>query len=148
MEDVSRYVGVPFVEHGRAIDGADCWGLARLVEAEVFGCFLPSYAADYEKVDRSIVGSLVGQELSHLPLSKTQAPEPGDLVLMTFLGTPCHVGVYMEGGYVLHSDPIGRGGSRMQRAAALQHRIEGFYRVNQGDSLPPSLPLGQGDPGR
>ena len=39
----SRYVGIPFVDGGRGIDGLDCWGLFLLVYLEQFGIELPSY---------------------------------------------------------------------------------------------------------
>ena len=39
---VARYIGIPFRDRGLARDGADCWGLARIVYLERFGIALPA----------------------------------------------------------------------------------------------------------
>ncbi|NMW23861.1 C40 family peptidase, partial [Rhodanobacter denitrificans] len=41
------YVGIPYRTHGRDRAGVDCWGLVRLVMAEVFGAELPDYGDTY-----------------------------------------------------------------------------------------------------
>ena len=43
-----RYVGLPWLDRGRTADGADCWGLVRLVLAGHFGVEVPSYLDDYD----------------------------------------------------------------------------------------------------
>ena len=45
---VREYVGVPWLDRGRTIRGADCWGLVRLVLAGRFGVEVPSYLGDYD----------------------------------------------------------------------------------------------------
>ena len=45
------YVGIPFVSGGRDRDGADCYGLARLVRMEQFGDTPPLLSGDYTDAD-------------------------------------------------------------------------------------------------
>ena len=39
------YVGLPWLEHGLTRDGVDCWGIVRLVYAEVLGIDVPDYSS-------------------------------------------------------------------------------------------------------
>lgn len=46
------YIGLPYLDHGRDRAGADCWGLVRLVMAEVFHVELPAYENSGTRDDR------------------------------------------------------------------------------------------------
>lgn len=60
----SDYIGLPFADHGRTREGADCWGLVRLVYAEVFNLALPSYASTYTDAhDQASVSAAVERGL-------------------------------------------------------------------------------------
>ena len=42
MTALSRFVGLPYAPGGRGPEAFDCWGLARLVYAELLGLALPA----------------------------------------------------------------------------------------------------------
>ena len=124
----NNYIGIPFKAHGRSlIDGCDCWGLARIIEKEHYEKELPSLDDTY--------GELIGKDLSELVYHRKilyeehKTPVEGDLVLMRVLGNPCHIGVYVWDGFMLHSDPVGRGTSRIERLSSgrIAPYIEGYY---------------------
>lgn len=129
------YVGVPFIPHGRTMKGTDCWGLVRIVLMEQFGTFLPSFDKSYHELTPENNFKAITEAKMELPISPTSDPQEGDIVLMKHLGVSSHVGVYCVIGMtpmVLHSDPIGRGSSRLSRLTdhSIAPRVEGFYRVS------------------
>jgi hypothetical protein len=92
MTWVSKYVGIPFVDHGRSWQGVDCWGLVRLVYETECGILLPSYgeisAEDLTKVAKE-VASESSQEPWH-PVTKIQL---FDVAVMHRRVAPVHVGI-------------------------------------------------------
>jgi cell wall-associated NlpC family hydrolase len=89
-----RYIGIPFLKHGRTRDGCDCWGLCCLVYREIFGVELPSWDDAYPEFDdrpvlaRTITQGLVAWE----PIDLDEA-RPGDGVVLRVAGQPLHVGL-------------------------------------------------------
>lgn len=125
------YVGIPFVSGGRSRDGADCYGLIRLILLEQFNKTLPLLSADYsdadnleetEKVMKARRPVLAGQQVEN--------PETGDICVIKFFGLPVHLGMYAGGGFILHT--LRFSGSALQRISdpLLSGRIEGWYRVD------------------
>lgn len=97
---VTPYVGIPFLDGGRDRAGCDCWGLVRLVFAEVLGIELPTYgeisARDLARVTRTI------RDHSALApwLPVAGDARPFDVLVMA--GRPQHVGVMVDARHVLH----------------------------------------------
>ena len=127
---IMEYVGVPFLLGGRDTKGCDCWGLARLVLDKVYGKHLPSYDV-VEDLDPVEIASLVDTFVPLLPLSRVESPGEGDIVLMKYMGYCSHIGLAVGDGYVLHSDPLCRDLSKLDRMTSprIAARMEGFYRV-------------------
>lgn len=104
MHWTSRYVGVPFVDGGRGIEGLDCWGLFRLVYAERLGIVLPSYgdtsAFDLMAVTEAMAAGVAADE----QWREVLAPQEYDGVLMRAYGArePGHVGVMIDKQRLLH----------------------------------------------
>ncbi|PTM92860.1 C40 family peptidase [Mycoplana dimorpha] len=127
---MDRFVGIPYVEHGRDYAGADCWGLIYLYYRDVLGRPVPSYLAEMQEREfrpRGI-GPLVDAEREAHWIEATE-PQQGDVVLMRNGRHHNHVGIRLIGGRLLHSD--GPGPSRIERLDALhlRNRIVGFYRL-------------------
>jgi cell wall-associated NlpC family hydrolase len=107
MHWTARYVGVPFVDGGREIDGCDCWGLFRIVYAERLGIHLPVYgdtsAHDLAGVSEAMSAGVAANEVWR----EVIAPQEYDGVLMRAHGKryPSHVGVIVGGDRVLHVEP-------------------------------------------
>jgi cell wall-associated NlpC family hydrolase len=138
---VAGYIGIPFVERGRGRDGADCWGLARMIWAERFGLDLASFDGAYETTEE---GEAIGRALTE---RGTETPEwlevapgaerAGDGVLMTgfyradgaLAKAPIHVGVVVAPGALIH---IERGTDaalgRYRDDRRLARRVVGFWR--------------------
>ena len=129
---LADYVGIPFREQGRALTGADCWGLVVLVYRAVLGVELPSHAEAYVTTqDRAAIAALIkGAKGPWRDLEERQA-RPFDLVLMREAGQDCHIGILAERGMVLHTEP--GGAAIMQPLWRLRRRVVGFYRLRARD---------------
>ena len=127
--DASRYVGIPFKDHGRGPDGVDCWGLVRMVYRNHLDVDLPEYAGDYVSAHeaREVAALVAGERLGWTPVPIGRE-RPMDVVLLRVMGHPTHVGVVVEPGVFLHClrgmDTV----LESYRSAAWRKRLEGFYR--------------------
>ncbi len=99
---VSRYIGLPFVEHGRTAAGVDCWGVIRLCLSEQFGLELPSYVDGYASTtEHEVLGRLIPSQMA--PWREVTGHErAGDVALLRVRGAPMHVGLVVAPGWMLH----------------------------------------------
>lgn len=127
--DVNEYIDIPFKNKGRTKDGADCWGLVRIVLHEQFGVQLPDLLDGYNSAFNSdAVSGLIEIQKGVIAATKQERPENGDIALIAIGGIVCHVGVYIDG-MILH---IERGKDAiLERIDSLDKRakIKGYYRV-------------------
>jgi cell wall-associated NlpC family hydrolase len=125
------YIGIPFASGGRDRDGADCYGLVRLVRTEQFGGALPLLSGDYADADNfAETEALMRSKRPLLAGRRTETPEAGDLCVLKFHGLPVHLGICAGGGWMLHT--LKGAGSVLQRISDphLAGRIEGWYHVD------------------
>ncbi|MDR2471497.1 MAG: C40 family peptidase [Treponema sp.] len=125
------YVGIPFVSGGRGHDGADCYGLIRLVHLEQFDRKLPVLSDDYDDAENCAeTEQVMKAQRPLLAGRRVDTPVIGDICVIRFYGLAVHTGVYAGGGYVLHS--LRLTGSVLQRVddPLVSGRIEGWYRVD------------------
>lgn len=123
---VERYVGIPFSDCGRSMDGADCYGLVRLVIGYETGFWLPELCV-YERSDCSVF-SVVSLVRPLFPVNEVLSPRDLDVVLMFLRGQPVHLGLWVSG-FVLHT--LRATGSVLHRADSVffrGRRCE-FFRV-------------------
>lgn len=127
--DAARYVGIPFIEGGRSLEGCDCYGLVRLVLAAEFGINLPEMAP-YSDMDARKTAGMIDQARPEVEGRTVLAPHDGDVVIMRYHGLPSHVGVFI-GGRILHTE---RGtGSVLESATSprIAGRITEYYRCKK-----------------
>lgn len=129
MNVFDAYVGIPYVTRGRVRDGADCWGLVRLVYAELRGIDLPSYAEDYvSSTDRAAIADLIEGGLPAWERVPAGSEKLFDGVLMRVKRDECHIGLVVAPGRVLHVENDKLSCVEPYGSWRLAHRITGFYR--------------------
>ena len=123
-----KYVGVPFVDGGRTIEGLDCWGLVCLIYAEQLGVDLPSYgdvsARDLLAIARAIEG---GRE----PWQPVDKPQAFDVVSMRFYNRSWvgHVGVMVDGTQMIHTEETIAAAIIPVSHYTVRDRISGYWRL-------------------
>ncbi|WP_396616805.1 C40 family peptidase [Lysobacter soli] len=132
MNGLANFVGIPYLDRGRTLAGADCYGLVRLALQALRGIELPDYGtyaggADHDGITETIERGL------HERWRAVTAPVPFDLIVLRVAGKPRHVGLVVAPERFLHApEPLhGRGGtSRIEcwTDRLWINRIEGFYR--------------------
>lgn len=125
-----RFIGIPYVEHGRDYAGADCWGIVYLFYRDVLDRAIPAYSAEMYARDfhHRDIGALIERERA-LHWMQVTAPDHGDVALMRTGRAESHVGIYVAGGRILHSE--GEPGSCIVRAddMRMRTRLVGYFRV-------------------
>ena len=91
------YVGIPFANHGRELEGVDCWGLVTIVYRRELQIVLPDYHERYRDGEhvRGIAKAFqdhTGDDFAEVSLLDA---EPTDCVVVEIRGLPIHVGVYV-----------------------------------------------------
>jgi cell wall-associated NlpC family hydrolase len=124
---VALYVGIPYVDHGAHAQGADCWGLYRLIQSEQFGRQVPEIAylsAD----DVHEVQGHIKREQGHSRWVEVSSPVVGDLVLLRIAGHPVHLGCVVDEGTMIHTLKGHAAAIESYQGPKWQKRVAGFYR--------------------
>jgi cell wall-associated NlpC family hydrolase len=122
----NTYIGIPYADKGRSPDGADCWGLVRLVQAH-FGNYVPSYADQYFSADESAeVDAIIQGEKPRW--EKVTRPNEGDVVLFAMGRNESHAGVHVEGTKFLHMAREDCAKIEDYNSPVWARRFRGFYR--------------------
>lgn len=127
------YVGVPFRDRGRAMDGANCWGLIVLFYARELGIELPAYderAAALTDAERADLAAIVraerdGGEWREVP---AEHAEPGDLVVFRIAGELSHMGIVRSRDRFLHMRLDFESVIESLSSPLWARRIESFHR--------------------
>lgn len=90
-----KYLGLPWVA-----GETDCWNMARRIWSEQFHRDVVSVAVDAASPLASRRALRDGDKGQWRP---TETPIEGDAVMMARGTSPCHVGIYLAGGSILHS---------------------------------------------
>ncbi|WP_226779501.1 C40 family peptidase [Oceaniglobus trochenteri] len=101
----ARYIGLPFRNRGRDLDGCDCWGLARLVYGRELGIELPGYGESYACVsERAEISALIGAATEAGTWRRVSAPAAFDLHLLRNGLHDSHVAIAVDAVRMLHMD--------------------------------------------
>ncbi|MBN8189557.1 C40 family peptidase [Salipiger thiooxidans] len=99
----SDFVGIPHLDLGRGRAGADCYGLLRLVYAELLGIDLPSFSGAYTSCEEHAhLGALVAGEADAGPWRPVGEIRAYDALLFRVGRHDCHVAVAVDRTRMLH----------------------------------------------
>jgi cell wall-associated NlpC family hydrolase len=127
---VGKYIGIPFITNGRAMNGCDCYGLIRLVLSNEYGIELPELSDNYtDAKNLKETARLFAEHRPVLAAEKLPKAQEKAVVVFTEHGVAAHIGIVAGGGYILHTGA--KTGSVCQREThpGLRGRIEGYYSV-------------------
>ena len=125
----NKYVGIPYRDNGRDLDGMDCWGLARYVYNKEFNITLPSFSEDYDGNDSLRIQELIAQYKEGW--ESVEEPKSGDLVLLRVLGTQSHVGIITEYPYFLHAREGHESSIERLDSSMWEKRVVGIFRYTE-----------------
>lgn len=130
MADIEKFVGIPYVAHGRSYEGADCWGLLFLYYRDALGTPIPSYSAEMHdrNFHRRDIGPLMDSEIEKLWM-QVDDPQPGDGILLRAGRFNSHVGVFLGSGRILHSEGPEQSVVARLDDIRLRSRVTGFFRL-------------------
>lgn len=107
---VNQYVGIPYSDRGRTMEGSDCWGLIKIVLKDQFNIFVPEhenvhYLGKRNVEDLAVYMSEYVEQVQRMEqwfqVPKEEVRE-GDVVLLRLMGYPIHVGIAVSPTYMLH----------------------------------------------
>lgn len=130
---LERYVGIPYEAGGHSHNGCDCYGLVRLVYWEVERRRILPYEDVYERIANGsdaqrfqrIVEAARSKEWVEIPKEKADRL---DVLLFRVNGHPCHVGLALDGRYMLHTLKGHDSALENFRSLAWDRRLYGVYR--------------------
>lgn len=130
MININKYIGIPYLNHGRTFEGADCYGLVRLFLQNEFNTLLPDFWGYESAMDGEIIQSLVEKNTPILADEITKKEiSVGDIVLYRYKNTIRHMGVYVGNGMVLHTTIDISSVCVPFDAGSLKGRVHGIYRI-------------------
>lgn len=129
----NKYIGIPYKDGGRDIDGLDCWGLVRLVYKNEYGIDLPSFNNEYVITDRERVNELFNQYREGWLVE--DKPKEGDVVLLRLLGEESHVGVLINDKQFLHVNYKTPAAIENLESVRWRNRIVGFNSYNPENQI-------------
>lgn len=103
MKLVRSVLGVPWLARGRdPATGWDCWGLCQHMGKALFGLEFPDFGSlynpDQARSGPAVSGVIDGQ----IGGFERCEPRAGAVALLRIIGLPCHVGLCIGDGQMLH----------------------------------------------
>jgi len=128
LEIISRYLGIPFKHQGRTLDGLDCWGLIKLVYADL-GFDLWDPVQDYDERWYSSNNHFI--ENYHREWMQVQEPKFLDGILFhDGFGRINHAGLFLSGGRFIHCCKAGVVIGKLSDPV-WKDKFVGFYRFRK-----------------
>lgn len=128
----NKYVEIPFAEHGRSLEGCDCWGLACVIYKQELGINLPELL-DYKNTkDSQTIAELYKEEHQRWTEISEGGEKPFDILIFNVMGLPTHVGIVITKGLMIHCEyGIGTHVTEYKRELAWKKRLVGIYRYER-----------------
>jgi cell wall-associated NlpC family hydrolase len=128
MQNISDYIGIPFVNGGRDKNGADCWGLARQVWKCLTGNELPDYVISC--MNSLKISEQIDTDLPKWERVEGEPPVPSIMIIRFDMNHPkrCnHIGVYIGEGMFIHTRRGANSCIERIDSPLWKSRIEGYY---------------------
>lgn len=127
---IERFVGIRYANRGRDIEtGLDCWGLLRAFYKDVLDIELPTYENAYQdsnEMNQTV--QAIRYEKRDDTWVKVTSPAYGDGVLLRIAGHPCHVGIYLGDGRMLHTLTGHDSAIDCLDSVRWKNRVDGYFR--------------------
>ena len=127
---LNNYIGIPYKVGARGPDELDCYGLVKVVYADLYDITLPDWLTD--DIDLKERDGLFQQFLKANNWTENypdQPPDDGDIVICSGRFLDNHIGVYFGGGVLHCREGSGCVYEPLTRFAAQFHKLE-FGRWN------------------
>jgi len=127
---IDKYIGVPFEDRGESLNGADCYGIIRLIYRNELGIEIPSFHSSCHST-KAIFSDYIKQISQYWQLSK----EPNLYDVIAMAHDPIHprvvqhFGVYLGNGKMLHT--LESIGTHIVNIDDMSYFIKGFYSWRQ-----------------
>lgn len=127
-EIIKKYLGVPWKEKGRSLEGLDCYGLMVMIYAD-FGFKLLDWEEENKDYDEKwYLKENILEENYWKQWEKIEEPAPLDVVLLSGIeGMAYHAGIVLTSRRFIHTCKAGTVVSRLDDRR-WKSRIQGFYR--------------------
>ena len=135
MKWYAKYVGIPFESKGRTKEGADCYGLVRIVLEENFNMKLPLLNGYSDALNGKETSAYISENTPLLSGEELSDPQVGCVVVLsTSQGLSGHVGVIVDKNMILHTTK--ENGAVIERIDSnrIKNKIRGYYNVNKSYS--------------
>lgn len=129
MITIDMFIGIPFVDRGRLLSGADCYGVVMMYYKEILGIDIPDVNVTVNEPKKSFVTYLTEVNKHWIRLDKPEQHCGVALRLNTeHPKLVTHFGVMIDNNRLLHSlRPMGSHIIRIDNPVITSY-IEGFYR--------------------
>jgi cell wall-associated NlpC family hydrolase len=127
---IEKYLGVPYQHKGRTLAGLDCWGLVKMIYADLGFNLL-----DIENYDENWIFGNKNYfiENYHKEWRKVEKPELFDGILfINIKGDIIHAGIYLSAGRFIHTNHK-QGTVISQFSNYKTNIVEGFYHLRARD---------------
>ncbi len=124
----NRYIGIPWRREDRGAEGTHCWGLVRLVYAEMLDIALDDYGAAH---DRAATAATIAERRALWPWRQVVAlgeARPFDVIVFREGRHIDHVGILVEPRLMLHVSIGHEAVIEDIGGAAFASRISGLHR--------------------
>jgi cell wall-associated NlpC family hydrolase len=128
-DPLDRLIGIPFVDRGRTVDGADCWGLSRLAMLRGASVDLPPYDEHYAScAERRLNDEMIRGSMGDWREVPAGAEQRFDVVLMKDGKWVSHIGLVTHPGRMLHTYQGGASCNDRYNDSPFRERVVAFYR--------------------
>jgi cell wall-associated NlpC family hydrolase len=134
MDNLRKYIGIPYEFGGRDFDGIDCFGLVKIFYENEFNIILPDYPENLNITSLEEVRNsdyFIGNICNQFHQIDEDERKLGDVILfMINSTTPNHIGVVVDKFNFLNVND--RQSTHIAKIAKWKKFIVGFYRFNWG----------------